>query len=92
MAAAMRRRVLQRDDFGLCVCWPKTHWAKVPAPGESTTLLVNDEARTVTVHSEPCNCQGTGWHEHRFLGLPADAGFKPGTWVMVAPAGATERG
>lgn len=65
----VERKVLNREDFGLCVCWPKTMWNLVPPPGETTEVLVGGEPAVVRVHSEPCNCQGSGWHEHRFLGF-----------------------
>lgn len=87
MASAVRRKVLLRDDFGLCVCWPKTHWAHVPEAGQVGTVVIDGVERAVTVHSEACNCQGTGWQEHRFLGLPAEAGLMPGDRPLFAPVG-----
>ena len=77
------RKVLHRDDFGLCVCWPKTEWARVAEPGKTCTVKLDDETRRVTVQTEACDCQGTGWHEHRFLSLPKSVGFVAGQRVVV---------
>ncbi len=84
MSAPIRRKVLCREDFGLCVCLPKTHWQKVAAPGEETTVRIGDEELCVTVHSEPCNCRGTGWHEHRFLGFAEGVRLKPGDVAVLS--------
>lgn len=77
------RKVLQREDFGLCVLLPKTEWARLPDSG-SATVSVDGERRRVVVQSEACNCRGTGWHEHRFLSLPATVGVRPGQRVAIA--------
>jgi hypothetical protein len=84
MAKAMRRRVLLRDDCGLCVLLPKTAWQDAPAPGRSFTAVVDGRRRRVTVFSEPCDCRGTGVHEHRFLVLPGSAGVEPGSRCTVS--------
>ena len=77
------RKVLRRDDLGLCVSWPKTHWSKTAAPGASCTVLIDDRSCRVQVRTEKCNCRGSGWHEHRFLKLPASAGLRPNQRVDV---------
>jgi hypothetical protein len=77
------RKVLSREDFGLCVCWPKTLWGVVPGPGGVTEVLVDGEPARVRVETEPCNCQGNGWHEHRFLKL-LEPGVAAGQRVEVA--------
>ncbi|MFH1571770.1 MAG: hypothetical protein ABIL09_27520 [Gemmatimonadota bacterium] len=66
------RKVLEREDFGRCVLLPKTEWARFPEAGPAWAL-VDGTKRRVTVQVEDCNCQGTGWHQHRFLSLPAAA-------------------
>jgi len=71
----MRRKVLLRDDFGLCVLLPKTCWSALPATGRAT-VRVNGTKRRVTVRSEQCTCRGRVPHEHRFVSLPASAGLK----------------
>ena len=71
----MSRKVLERDDFGLCVLLPKTQWPLLPDHG-TAQVLVNGSKRLATVQTEKCNCRGNGWHEHRFLSLPTSAGVK----------------
>ena len=78
-AAGVRRKVLDREDFGLCVCWPNTLWKAVPAPGEAVTVLVDGRPCEARVETERCNCGGEGWHEHRFLSLPKAGGGHGGT-------------
>ena len=73
----IRRKVLWRDDFGLCVSWPKTEWGNVPEPGGSLNAKVDGKVRRLRVQTEPCNCRGHKPHEHRFLSLPDSAGLKP---------------
>ncbi len=81
-AAEVERKVLQRDDFGLCLLLPKTVWSHLPASGPAR-VTVDGTVRRVTVQTEQRNCQGDGWHEHRFLSLPASAKVKPGARVRV---------
>jgi len=78
-----QRKVLKRGGFGLCVLLPKTDWTKLPGDG-AARVLVDGKKRRVTVQVERCNCQGTGWHEHRFLSLPKSAGVKEGDRVTIA--------
>lgn len=77
------RKVLRREDCGLCVSWPKAHWARVSEPGRSCTVLVDGKKRRVRVATERCNCRGRGWHEHRFLALPRSAGVKDSQRVEI---------
>jgi hypothetical protein len=79
----LTRKVLRRDDVGLCISWPKTHWARVAEPGGSCTVLVDGVERRVRVVTERCNCRGKGWHEHRFLALPRSANVKHGQRVEI---------
>jgi hypothetical protein len=81
-AAEMERKVLHRGDFGLCLLLPKTEWKHLPDCGPAR-VAVDGTVRRVTVQIEPCNCQGDGWHEHRFLSLPASTGAKAGDRVKV---------
>jgi len=76
------RKVLRRENFGLCVLLPKTDWPLLPHH-VTAQVLVNGITRRVTVQSEKCNCRGTGWHEHRFLSLPVTAGVKEGSQVKI---------
>lgn len=78
------RKVLQRGDFGVCIAWPKTHWKHLGGPGETGTVLIDGVPAEVTVRGERCNCQGTGWHVHRFLSLPKSAGVTVGQRVQIA--------
>jgi hypothetical protein len=77
------RKVLSREDFGLCVCWPKTLWGVVPNPGATTEVQVDGKPAPVRVQTEACNCQGNGWHEHRFLSF-VEPGAVAGQRVEVA--------
>lgn len=81
--ADIERRVLRREDFGLCVGWPKTHWKHLGGPGETDDVLVNGMPTQVTIQAERCNCQGAGWHVHRFLSLPEEAGVRQGERVTI---------
>ena len=82
LAGGMDRKVLKRDDFGLCVSLPKTEWPLLPDQG-AAQVLVNGTKRRVTVQIENCDCRGAGWHEHRFLSLPASAGVKANDRVKI---------
>jgi|GEM_PF-2372523 len=84
-AATIHRKVLQHDDFGLCVLLPKTEWAKLPSEGKAA-VTVNGRKRTVTVRVEECNCRGVGRHEHRFLSLPHTTGAKVDERVAIGLA------
>jgi len=77
------RKVLVRDDFGLCVLLPKTAWSMLPPEGPAR-VKVDGTTRRVTVQSEQCDCQGKGIHEHRFLSLPKSARLKQGDRVAIA--------
>ncbi|HOZ49271.1 MAG TPA: hypothetical protein PLO37_25255 [Candidatus Hydrogenedentes bacterium] len=79
----VKRRVLNHETFGLCVCWPKTEWAAVPEAGGAFSASVNGARRRLTVASEPCNCRGDKPHEHRFLVLPASCGLAPGDYAGI---------
>jgi len=81
--ADIERRVLEREDFGLCVGWPKTHWKHLAGPGDRAEVLVNGTPMEVTIQAERCNCQGTGWHVHRFLSFPQAAGMERGKRVTI---------
>jgi hypothetical protein len=83
MATKLRRKVLLRDDFGLCVLLPKTLWAKVPEPGNAFVATVDGERRRLRVESEPCSCRGHVPHEHRFLKLPTSMAARPNSAVML---------
>jgi hypothetical protein len=83
MSTTIRRKLLTRDDCGLCVLLPKTAWQDAPAAGRSFTATVDGRRRRVTVFSESCNCRGTGLHEHRFLVLPRSCGLRPGGRCVV---------
>ena len=84
MATGIRRKVLLRPDFGLCVLWPKTAWGKVPQPGGSFMADVDGSRRRLRVLSEQCACQGPNEpHEHRYLGLPASTGLQPGQTCVI---------
>lgn len=76
------RKVLERDDFGLCVLLPKTEWSKLPESGPARAK-VDGQMRRVTVQVEKCNCRGTGWHEHRFLSLPRTVGARANQRVSI---------
>jgi hypothetical protein len=90
-ASEVSRKVLQRGDFGVCIAWPKTHWKHLGGPGERGTVLVDGRPLEVTVQGERCNCQGTGWHVHRFLSLPDSAGVTVGQRVLIGmPEGTPE--
>jgi alkylated DNA nucleotide flippase Atl1 len=78
----MERKVLAHADFGLCVLLPKTEWGKVPESGPAT-VDINGAPRRVVVQVERCNCQGDGWHQHRFLSLPRAAGVREHDRVTV---------
>jgi hypothetical protein len=77
------RKVLRRDDFGLCLSWPKSHWPHVAEPDGSCVVLVDGRKRRVRVLSERCNCRGKGWHEHRFLALLRSAGVEENQRVEI---------
>jgi len=77
------RKVLERDDFGLCVLVPKTEWSRLPDSGPAR-VHVDGKMRQVTVQVEKCNCRGTGWHQHRFLSLPRTAGARANQRVTIA--------
>jgi hypothetical protein len=66
----MRRKVLSRPDFGLCVLLPKALWPSFSHAEGMADVLVNGAPVVVTVRSEACDCRGTGIHEHRFLSFP----------------------
>ncbi len=83
---AIRRKVLRRDDFGLCVLLPKTAWGLLPQRG-SAAVRVHGTRRRVTVRSERCNCRGTDGHEHRFLSLGRSPGVAENDVVTIEPAG-----
>jgi hypothetical protein len=79
----MLRKVLSRADFGLCVLLPKTEWEKLPKRG-SAQVGVNGEKQRVVVQVERCNCQGDGWHQHRFLSFNAKSGIEEGERVKIS--------
>ena len=84
MAKGIRRKVLLREDFGLCVLWPKTAWGRAPQPGDSFAADVDGVRRRLRVHSETCTCQGPEKpHEHRYLTLPASTGLQPGQTCVI---------
>jgi alkylated DNA nucleotide flippase Atl1 len=76
------RRVLRREDFGLCVLVPKQEWPKLP-DAVQVRAEVNGRARRAIVRTERCNCAGKGWHEHRFLSLPRSAGVVEADRVTI---------
>ncbi|NLW49343.1 MAG: hypothetical protein GXY85_00680 [Candidatus Brocadiaceae bacterium] len=85
MATRVRRKVLHRDDFGLCVLWPKTEWGRVPQPGAAFMADVDGTRRRLRVVSEQCTCQGPDEpHEHHYLTLPASTGLEPGRTCIIA--------
>ena len=53
-ATSLGRKVLLREDFGLCVFWPKTHWQEICPPGKSASVLIDGKPRRVKVQSERC--------------------------------------
>jgi hypothetical protein len=57
------------------VLLPKTAWKQWPASGRAQAR-VNGRLLDCVVRIRRCNCRGEGWHEHRFLVLPAKAGIK----------------
>lgn len=79
----MERRLIDHKEFGLSVCWPKTHWSKVPEPGGSVMAEINGARMRLRIETEPCNCQGDSPHEHRFLALPKKVNLRAGDWVDV---------
>jgi len=83
VADGIARKVLERDDFGLCVLLPKTEWSRLPKSG-TARVEIDGTPRRVTVQIEKCNCRGTGWHEHRFLSLPRTAGARANQRVTIA--------
>jgi hypothetical protein len=83
MSTGIRRKVLRREDLGLCICWPKAHWGHLPVPGATAAVRIDGQPVSVMVYGERCNCRGNGWHEHRFLGLPETAGLAVGARVSV---------
>ena len=83
MPPTLKRKVLERDDFGLCVLLPKTDWDRFAQPGRSSLVAINGRRRRVGIASKACNCRGDTPHEHRFLTLPASAGLKPGERVTI---------
>jgi hypothetical protein len=83
MAAVLRRKVLEREDFGLCILLPKTAWQDAPEPGSACSALVNGDRRRLQVMSEDCDCRGIGLHEHRFLALPRSSGLTPGARCTI---------
>ena len=82
VAGGIDRKVLERDDFGLCVLLPKTEWSRLPESGPAQ-VEIDGKRRQVTVQVEKCNCRGNGWHEHRFLSLPRAAGTGANQRVTV---------
>jgi hypothetical protein len=83
-AVSVRRKVLRRDDFGLCVLLPKTAWAAFPPDG-AAAVMVNGMPGSATVQTERCNCRGEGWHEHRFLSLPSKSTAQVGDSLDIEP-------
>ena len=83
MPASVTRKVLWRDDFGLCVLWPKTMWSDAPEPGGALTATVDGKRRRLRVASEQCSCRGGTPHEHRFLMLPRSTGLQPDRACVV---------
>lgn len=81
-ARPLMRKVLRRDDFGLCVLLPKQEWGRLPVAGPAW-VEVNGRRRRAAVVSERCNCTGKGWHEHRFLTLPRSAAVSEGARVQL---------
>ncbi|MBN1611191.1 MAG: hypothetical protein JW940_31450 [Polyangiaceae bacterium] len=81
--AGIVRRVLSRDDFGLCVLLPKTAWNKLPSKG-AAQVGVNGRSQRVVVRTERCNCQGDGWHQHRFLSFQRGARIDEGERVRIS--------
>ena len=80
--SGVQRKVLRREDFGVCVLLPKTLWPRFPAAGAARAIIDHSEQQ-VTVCVEQCNCRGTGWHEHRFLALPPAAAAAKGTRITL---------
>ncbi|MBN2191215.1 MAG: MGMT family protein [Polyangiaceae bacterium] len=80
--ARIDRRVLDRDDFGRCVLVPKTEWKWLPDEGPAR-VDVDGSAHRMVVQVERCNCQGNGWHEHRFLSFGRSAKIAPGQRVTI---------
>ena len=80
---SIRRKVLQRDDFGLCVLWPKSHWGAVGPPGGTVSVQVDGSPRRVRVEAEDCDCRGMGRHQHWFLCIPKASNVTAGRVVTV---------
>ncbi|MFP4106664.1 MAG: hypothetical protein ACLFVU_11315 [Phycisphaerae bacterium] len=83
MGKTIKRKVLKRDDIGLCVLLPKTEWSRVPPPGGSFTGRVNGTERTIHVVGEQCTCGGRPVHEHRYLQLPKSVTLTPNDQAVV---------
>lgn len=81
-ADGFERKVLHRDDFGLCVLLPKTEWTRLPERG-AARVLVDGTPCCVTVCVEACDCRGESPHQHRFLSLPDVSGLELGSRVMI---------
>ena len=79
---AMVRKVLKHRDFGLCVLLPKTEWPKLPERG-TAIVTINGEPCRVVVQADECNCQGKGWHEHRFLSLPGTVKLRENECITI---------
>jgi hypothetical protein len=81
--AGVVRKVLRRDDFGLCVLLPKTEWNKLPGCGPAL-VGVNGKRQRVVIQVQRCNCQGEGWHEHRFASFQRTTRVEEGERVSLA--------
>ena len=84
MSTELKRKILRRDDFGLCVLLPKTAWSAAPEPGGTLMANVNGDRRRLRVRSESCTCGGHPLHEHRFLSLPAGCGLRADQRCTIA--------
>jgi hypothetical protein len=83
VAVTLKRKVLRRDDFGICVLLPKTLWQMVPEPGRACTARVDGRRRRLRVETEHCTCRGNEPHEHRLLALPSAARLRPGDRAVI---------
>ena len=77
------RKVLGCDDGGLCVLLPKTEWKKLPDKGPAQIRVQGRKLR-VFVRAERCNCQGDGWHEHRFLSFTRTTKVQVGERITIS--------
>lgn len=85
-AQGVVRKVLSRDDWGLCVLLPKTEWKKLPNKGPAR-IAVDGKEQRVVVRVEKCKGQGDGWHEHRFLSFARNVSVQEGQRVTIALQG-----